>query len=167
VTVGSKVVLVGGIDARSHVRQSEVLDGGRWTDAAAIPTMRDHLAAATDGRLVYVAGGRAGGRSVDAFEAFDVQTNTWRALPRIPTARSGFGAVFIGGRIVTAGGELQGIFGDVEAYDVTARTWIALTPMRTPRHGHGVVAIGRTMMTFVGGDKAGSSASRTCEALDL
>ncbi len=40
------------------VRQTEVFDGESWTDVADIPTPREHLGAASDGRYLYAVGGR-------------------------------------------------------------------------------------------------------------
>lgn len=167
VAIGDKVVVVGGVDGPRQPRETEIFDGQTWSDGALMPTKRDHLAVATDGRLLYAAGGRSGGRSLDAFEVYDLASNRWRALRDVPTARSGFGAAFVAGRVVTAGGEAPGIFANVEAYDPAAGTWSALAPMPTPRHGHGVAAYQRTMFTLVGGDVQGLAPTAVCEALTL
>ena len=56
--VGDKIVVVGGQADNKLVPQTEVFDGKAWTDVAAIPTPREHLGAASDGRYVYAVGGR-------------------------------------------------------------------------------------------------------------
>ena len=57
--VGDKIVVVGGQAKGKLVPETEVFDGKRWTDKADIPTPREHLGAASDGRYVYAVGGRA------------------------------------------------------------------------------------------------------------
>ncbi len=56
--VGNKIVVVGGQADGKLVRETEVFDGQRWTVAADIPTPREHLGAASDGRYLYAVGGR-------------------------------------------------------------------------------------------------------------
>ena len=57
--VGDKIVVAGGQANHQLVAPTEVFDGTKWTDVAAIPTPRDHLAAVADGRYFYAVGGRA------------------------------------------------------------------------------------------------------------
>ncbi len=57
--VGDKIVVVGGQADGKLVPQTEVFDGERWTDVAELPTPREHLGAASDGRYLYAVGGRA------------------------------------------------------------------------------------------------------------
>ena len=56
--VDDKIVVVGGQADGKLVSKTEVFDGERWTDVADIPTPREHLAAASDGRYLYALGGR-------------------------------------------------------------------------------------------------------------
>ena len=56
--VGDKLVLVGGQNEKKLVPQTEVFDGKSWTDAADLPTPREHLAPVSDGFYVYTVGGR-------------------------------------------------------------------------------------------------------------
>ena len=71
--VGDSVVVAGGQDGRL-IGPSEVFDGTAWRDAAPIPTLRDHLAAATDGDHLFAVGGRPLDmeRNVRALERYDV-----------------------------------------------------------------------------------------------
>ena len=56
--VGDKIVVVGGQADGKLVAETEVFDGEGWKDVAEIPTPREHLGAASDGRYVYAVGGR-------------------------------------------------------------------------------------------------------------
>jgi N-acetylneuraminic acid mutarotase len=167
VTVGDRVVVVGGIASDRHVAPVEVLEGGHWRDGAPIPSLRDHLAAATDGRLVYAAGGRRAGAQLGSHEAYDPAADRWERLPDLPTPRSGFGAAFVRGLVVTVGGEGPRMFPEVEAFDVATRSWRRLPDMGVPRHGIGVVALGERLYALVGGVRVGLAPSAACEVLEL
>ena len=56
--VGDKIVVTGGQADGKLVPQTEVFDGDGWKDVADIPTRREHLGAASDGRYLYAVGGR-------------------------------------------------------------------------------------------------------------
>ena len=56
--VDGKIVVVGGQADGKLVTQTEVFDGESWKDVADIPTPREHLGAASDGRYLYAVGGR-------------------------------------------------------------------------------------------------------------
>src|SRR4029079_9228181 len=71
--VGDRIVVVGGQADGKLVPETEVFDGRRWTDAAELPTPREHLGAASDGRYVYAVGGRrlSAADNVGAAEGYD------------------------------------------------------------------------------------------------
>ena len=56
--VGDKIVVVGGQADGKLVDSTEVFDGKEWKEGAPIPTPREHLAAASDGKYLYAVGGR-------------------------------------------------------------------------------------------------------------
>jgi non-specific serine/threonine protein kinase len=169
--VGNKIVVVGGQADGKLVAETDVFDGTAWTDAAPIPTPRDHLAAASDRRFVYAVGGRA--RSADknlgALERFDPTTGEWQTLPDMPTPRGGLGAAIVSGNLVTMGGESAvDVFSTVEVYDTTGGTWTSLPPMRTPRHGMGVVAVGTSVYAIDGSLRpTHAEVSSVSEVIDL
>ena len=84
--VGDKIVVVGGQADGKLVPQTEVFDGERWTDAADMPTPREHLGAASDGRYVYALGGRdlSADKNVRALERYDPATDSWTKLTTCP-----------------------------------------------------------------------------------
>ena len=126
--VGDKLVVVGGQNEKQLVPQTEVFDGQSWTDAADLPTPREHLAAVSDGFYVYTVGGRflSADKNSAAFERFDPQSGEWTKLVDMPTPRGSYGAAFIDGRIVAVGGEEPTrVLATAEMYDIAEGKWIA------------------------------------------
>ncbi len=56
--VGGKLVVAGGQNQGRLVATTEVFDGKSWKTVADMPTPREHLGVATDGRYLYAVGGR-------------------------------------------------------------------------------------------------------------
>ena len=73
--VDDKIVVVGGEADGKLVPRREMYDGERWTDVDEIPTPREHLGAASDGRYLYAVGGRklSSDKNVAALERYDPQ----------------------------------------------------------------------------------------------
>jgi serine/threonine-protein kinase PknK len=165
---GDRLVVAGGRNVAALVGPTEVFDGAGWRDAEAIPTRRDHLSAASDGRSVFTVGGRflSPGALSAAHERFDPVAGAWERLPALPTARGGQGAAMAGGRLVVAGGEdPSGVYAEVEAYDIAAERWSTLPPLPTPRHGFAVEYLGGQLLALVGGTAFSVAPSAVSEAL--
>lgn len=126
--VGDRIIVTGGVDASGTLLDTtEIFDGTRWTLGAAIPTLRQMPAAASDGRLVYVVGGANGSTDLATVEAYDPAADSWTALPPLPQPRSDVGATSADGRLVVVGGRSSGqVLRSVAAFDVVTRTWTAL-----------------------------------------
>jgi N-acetylneuraminic acid mutarotase len=168
---GGKLVVVGGQANGTLVPQTDVFDGRGWRDAAPLPTPREHLAAASDGRYVYAVGGRdlSADRNTGALERYDPAADRWTKLPPMPKPAGSLGAAVVRGHLVTAGGEgPDGVLGEVQSFDLRAGAWADLPDMRTPRHGTAVAAVGSTLFALGGARQpahAGSTA--VAEALDF
>ena len=169
--VGDRIVVVGGQADDRLVDTTEVFDGKQWSDGADIPTPREHLAAASDGRYVYAVGGRdlSPDKNSAALERYDPAADSWQRLPDMPTARGGLGAAIVGGRLFAVGGETPTrVMGKVESYDIARKDWSRAPSMRTPRHGIAVAAIGRSLYALGGATRPGhASAVGTAEAHEL
>jgi N-acetylneuraminic acid mutarotase len=169
--VGEKLVVVGGQDDKQLVKQTEVFDGEKWTQAADMPTPREHLAAVSDGIYVYTLGGRAlsADENSAAFERFDPASGNWDELPDMPTSRGSYGAAFIDRRIVAVGGEEPTrVLATVEMYDIATKKWSTLAPINTPVHGEAVAAVGSTLYCIGGADRPTHEGPvATVEALDF
>ncbi|WP_094286987.1 serine/threonine-protein kinase [Mycobacterium lehmannii] len=169
--VGDKLVVVGGQSDKQLVVPTEVFDGESWTQAADMPTAREHLAAVSDDRYVYAVGGRSlsADENTAAFERFDPSSGEWEKLTDMPTARGSFGAAYIDGRIVAVGGEEPTrVLATVEMYDIANGTWTTAAPIGTPVHGQVVAAVGSTVYCIGGADRPTHEGPvATVEALDF
>jgi len=167
--VGDVLVLAGGRNGAALLGPTEIFDGSGWRDAEAIPTRRDHLSAASDGRSLFTVGGRflSSGALSAALERFDPASGAWERLPAMPTARGGQGAAMSGAnRLVVVGGEdPTGVYAEVEAYDVVSQRWAPLPPLPSPRHGLAVERVGERLLALVGGTAFGVAPSAVAEAL--
>jgi Kelch motif len=118
---------------------------GRWTEAAPLPTPRDHLAVVTvDGKL-HAIGGRYGNNDQmsQLHDIYDPATQTWTPAPPLPTARGAVAGALYKGLILVIGGEDETrTYVENEAYDVESRRWLKLAPLPAGRHGHGAAVVG-------------------------
>jgi len=169
--VDDQIVVVGGQSDGRLVDSTEVFDGERWKAGKDIPTPREHLAAASDGRFLYAVGGRAlsPDKNSAALERYDPAADRWQRLPDMPTARGGLGAAITEGHLLAVGGETAtDVLGVVESYNLARQDWSRERFMRTPRHGIAVAAIDGALYAIGGGTRPGhASASPIAEALQL
>jgi len=133
-----------------------------WRERAAMPTPRNHTAAAVVNGKIYVIGGRIGAAFIAAssnlanVEAYDPVTDTWSPpLAKMPTARSGLCVGVYQNRIFIAGGENQDFFQHTayhafEAYDPATNTWTIMPPMAIGRHGVAGGVIGNRFYAISG-----------------
>jgi Kelch motif protein len=171
--VEGRLYVAGGVGPDGRLAEETFVfdpSAGLWSVIEGQPTGREHLGVAgLDGEL-FVVGGRTGGigSNLAAAEALDLAAGSWRALPRMPTARGGSAATATSnGYVVSAGGEADRAFDEAEAYDVRGERWLSLPPMPTARHGLGVVAVGTVVYAIAGGTEPGLSVSGAVEAIDL
>ncbi|MDT5136252.1 MAG: hypothetical protein QOD58_514 [Mycobacterium sp.] len=150
--VGDRIIVTGGVDADGALlNTTEVFDGNSWTLGAPIPTPRQFLAAATDGKLVYTVGGASGSTDSAAVEAYDPAAKAWTTLPSLPRPRSDLGVAIADGRLVALGGVSGGqVLKNVSVFDLTAKTWDSLPDMATARHGMAVAAVVKTIYAIGG-----------------
>jgi len=166
VEAGGRIYVIGGNTvAGLTVGTNEVYDpaANRWESRTPMPTPRNHPAAGAVGGKVYAIGGRLAAPNIGGFvasntdvvEEYDPATNTWRALNKMPTPRSGHGYTTHQGRIYVAGGEMRdshmdAIFRDVEVFDPATHDWYRLPPMPTARHGVNLAAFGNRLHAIGG-----------------
>jgi hypothetical protein len=163
----NKIVVVGGRTGGQHpgeVAQTEIFNGKSWKVAPDIPVPGDHLAAVTDGTFLYALGGRKleASASNKAVQRFDPATGKWAQLTPMPAANSDFGAAFVGGQLITFGGE-NGltVSGTVRAYNLAAKTWSTLPSMAQARHGMGAAVVGNNTIYAIDGAKLSGHAGST------
>ena len=169
--VEGELIVVGGQAEDELVSETEVFDGKKWTDVAPLPTPREHLAAASDGRYLYAVGGRelSSDTNSGALERYDPATDEWTSLPEMPIPSGSFDATIALGHLVTVGGEQPTAVTDkVQSYELETRTWSELPPLGTPRHGLTVVVSGARLFAIDGALNPGHAESTTAaEVLDL
>jgi N-acetylneuraminic acid mutarotase len=166
--VGNKIVVVGGRTGATgatpaqDVAPTEVFDGTSWHDAASLPVPGDHLAAASDGKYVYVVGGRKleSAANTAAVQRFDPNTGHWTMLPSVPRPVSDAGVAIVDGQLIVVGGESAGtVFSTVRTYNLASKTWSTILPsLAAPRHGLAVIAVGKTLYAIDGGSRPGHDA---------
>lgn len=187
--IGGEVYVAGGIAGSSTTNRTAKYDPetNTWTELAPMPQGRNHAASATDGKKLYVFGGRGPGSGdsnavadgFDTVQVYDPATNAWRSsldagstLVPLPQARGGTGkAVFHGGEFYVMGGETKsgsgattdGVYARVDVYDPSENGWRQAAPMPTARHGVYPVLAGGRISLAAGGVKAGYSGSTVLE----
>jgi serine/threonine protein kinase/N-acetylneuraminic acid mutarotase len=157
--VGDRIIVTGGVNAAGELLNStEVFDGVSWKPGAPIPTPRQMLGAASDGKVVYALGGSTGTADLATVESYDPVANTWTNLPELPGRRSDFGVASADGRLVVVGGVSAGqVLKSVVAFDLTTQSWNGLPDMATPRHGMAVAGVGKTVYAIGGANGPGDS----------
>ncbi|OFW00746.1 MAG: hypothetical protein A3I61_19500 [Acidobacteria bacterium RIFCSPLOWO2_02_FULL_68_18] len=166
VEAGGRIYVVGGNTANGlTVGANDAFDpsANRWESRTPMPTPRNHPAAGAAGGKIYVIGGRLAAPNIGGFvssntdvvEEYDPSTNTWRAVNKMPTPRSGHGYTTFQGRIYVAGGEVRdshmdAIFRDVEVFDPATNDWYRLPPMPTARHGVNLAGFGNRLHAIGG-----------------
>ena len=152
-----RIIVTGGVDADGALlNTTEIFDGNSWTLGAPIPTPRQMLAAASDGKLVYAVGGTNGNTDLATVEAYDPAANTWTSLPDLPQARSDLGVAIADGRLVAVGGLSAGqVLKSVAVFDLTTKTWAGLPDMATARHGMAVAAVEKSVYAIGGSTDVG------------
>jgi len=131
-------------------------DRDRWRARAPMPTARGGLAVGVIDGKIYVVGGEAGGKAVNAFEMYDPVTDTWQTLPPMPTPRDHLTAAVLNGRLYVIGGRQGGIGSSMtvnEMYDPKTQRWITKAPMPSKRSGIAAAVFGRRIYIFGGEGK--------------
>jgi N-acetylneuraminic acid mutarotase len=124
--IGGKVYAVGGrsADIGTHVPAVDIYDPatGEWATGAEMPTSRGGAMGAVVGDWLFVGGGEGNAADPETgvfgqWEVYDATTDTWSALPDMPTPRHGSGAAAVGDVIYIPGGATVQAFGAVETHE--------------------------------------------------
>lgn len=123
---------------------------------APLPEGRFQHSAQTLNDRIYLFGGRNFQESTD-FWRFDPETETYEALPDLPSPQRGLVGASVGGRIYAIGGannfNLAVPF--TRAYDPSSHVWAELAPMLSARSEAAVVTI-KDQIWVLGGDNNGA-----------
>ena len=134
-----------------------------WTESTPLPFPREHLNLLPLGSRLYAVGGRIDNFSQNLQTLYVLDTaekdGKWKALPLMPTARSGTQGAVLDGRIFIFGGEkFGGVFNTSEMFDPTTERWSELTPMPVGRHGTNAVTLNGMIFIPAGGPLNGGEA---------
>lgn len=168
--VGARIIVAGGVDSNGALLNTvEIFDGSSWTLGTPIPTPRQMLAAASDGKVVYTVGGNNGTADLATVEAYDPAAKSWTRLPDLPQPRGDLGVALADRRLVAVGGQSAGqVLKSVSVLDLTTNTWAGLPDMAIARHGMAVDAIGQAVYSIGGSSDFGDGqATSSAEALQL
>jgi len=168
--VGDRIIVTGGVGTNgAPLKTTEIFDGNSWTLGADIPTARQMLSAASDGRLMYAVGGTNGNADLTNVEAYDPRANTWTSLPALAQGRSDLGVAIADGRLVAVGGLSAGqVLKSVAMLDLATKTWAPLPDMGTVRHGMAVAAVDKSVYVVGGSTDVGTSqVTSSAEAVKL
>jgi serine/threonine protein kinase/N-acetylneuraminic acid mutarotase len=168
--VGDRLIVLGGVGADGQLlNTTEVFDGTSWKLGTPIPTPRQMLGAASDGKLVYALGGSTGSSDLATVETYDPAANAWTPQSELPGRRSDFGVAIADGRLVVVGGMSQGQpIKSVVALDLATQSWNGLPDLATARHGMAVAGVGKNIYSIGGANGPGDSQiTSSAESLKL
>lgn len=113
VRMGDALIVMGGFDDDYYgaTRRVDVLNTktNQWTRWADLPEAQTHIAAATDGRYIYIAGGQIGPllspNLTNNVWRFDPKRNIWQQFGELPVIRAGAQMQFLNGKLHLIGGD--------------------------------------------------------------
>ena len=157
VAIGDSMYVVGGKGPDGHSNRVYRYDAGpgTWTRVADRPGPAvENPAVTTAGGKLLVLGGSTAPFSgaVSAAWSYDPATDTWQALPAMPTARGGAAAQVVDGHVYVAGG----MTGDgastaiVERLALATGTWQAAPALSVARDNPGSAVVDGTLYVFGG-----------------
>ncbi|HEX8324113.1 MAG TPA: kelch repeat-containing protein [Tepidisphaeraceae bacterium] len=113
VRMGDLLVVMGGFTDQylAATRRVDVLNTktGEWTRWADLPGPETHIAAATDGRYIYAAGGQTGPLLSDDLTAavyrYDPKRDVWEPFGELPEIRAGAQMQYVNKKLHVIGGD--------------------------------------------------------------
>ena len=185
--------ILGGTTIRTCYRYA--ITTRRWTPIAQMPFGVNHAAAGSDGRRLYIFGGRDGCNCLSPgfnyAQIYDPETDRWAhsemSAPSpflgfvpapLPVARGGMGvAVLARGELWVMGGETSiqgsarptdGVYTRVDIYNPATNTWRAGPPLPFGMHGISPLVLADQAVVIAGGGvQAGFSESKNFLILRL
>jgi N-acetylneuraminic acid mutarotase len=180
--VDNKLYVFGGFSGDlGPVTRSDVYDpiGDTWTRIADLPKRITHVGVAVDGHDIYFAGGYVGIGATGYNQTFgttdvwkyNTDSNTFTAMPAMPKAMAGGGAVVINRVLHYFGGDnlSRNDDGSHFALNLDDRSgWKTLASMPNPRSHMGYVAVGGKIYTIAGqhGNDAGLTTQKQTDVYD-
>ncbi len=162
----SKIYVIGGAVERAVTGETLVytIRDNAWRAAAEKPTPLRLAAGAVLSDVIYMPGGLdAAGAATDRFERFDIASETWDVLPKLPRALSGHVVVATFDNIYVFGGKTasDSFNQDGYVYALATGSWSRIGGLPTAR-SQAAAALVNDRIYVVGGTD-GQSEFTTCE----
>ena len=166
--VGEVIYLAGGAELggdRSDELWIYSIADDEWNAGAPMLLAKETDLVARE-QTLYAVAGFNGEAATDDFEAYDIVTNAWRALPPLPFKMSAHHGAVVGDDLWTFGDYAQR--GRVSHYNFETAQWqLVENTGYTPRRHAAVVAVGSDIWIFGGNtESSNSSAKDTLERFD-
>lgn len=184
--LGGKLYMVGGkTSSTTHQRTLRIYtaSSNSWATGADLPAAYaggagvENVAAVAAGGKLYVFGGQTAAFAgfVNSAAVYDPDTDSWTALPDMPTARGGATAQVIASRIYVVGGMAPSAGGAqslrlVEVYDPGANSWTTAKPLKVaPRDNasSAVLDVGGSPKLFVFGGRTLQASLNTLRSVEM
>eukprot|EP00531_Pseudo-nitzschia_arenysensis_P007626 CAMPEP_0116118718 /NCGR_PEP_ID=MMETSP0329-20121206/2256_1 /TAXON_ID=697910 /ORGANISM="Pseudo-nitzschia arenysensis, Strain B593" /LENGTH=462 /DNA_ID=CAMNT_0003612369 /DNA_START=89 /DNA_END=1474 /DNA_ORIENTATION=+ len=137
----------------------KMLTETKWKSLAPMKEARDAFVCASDSRYIYVFGGSDGaGVSLGTAERFDIKTNQWEILPKLPGGARQYPAIgMIGNKIYIIGGidEDENPLASTIVFDVSKQEWESnnVSDMEMARFGASSVVVDHFIIVIGGWHK--------------
>ncbi len=173
--IQGRLYLVGGMDQGISHGELFIYDiaTDTWTTGSPLTPPRDSAMTAVLGNALYLFGGSSrstplgDATTLDTAMVYTPATDSWSALPSMPTGRHSGVAIATETRIVVFGGEANGSLGTTELFDPALGVWDTLAEMPTGRHGVSAARIGNAIYAAGGGSDQGGAFTSVVEVLHL
>ncbi|HEX6036317.1 MAG TPA: kelch repeat-containing protein, partial [Anaerolineales bacterium] len=113
-----------------------------------------------DGKIYALGGRRSGTGELTSVEVYDPESDSWTTAPSLQTARGGFAAVAVDGKIYVLGGEVltgeKQALTSVEIFDPEKDIWEPGPDLPLPLHGVPGVSVDGVIYVLGGADRAGA-----------
>ena len=161
VGLGDRLYFLGGVGPGAEEVWSFAPATGTWRrDHAPLPTPREHLTAVALSGKLYAIGDRGHGHGNRRLvEVYDPLTDRWSPVADMHSAKSGFAAGVLNGRLHVAGGEALDsgtTFSQHEMFDPATGTWTVLAALPSARHGVASASVEGGWFVIGGATRAGA-----------
>ena len=161
-----KVLIAGGWDDHYNpLSSTEIFDpvSGKIEPGPPMGEKRVDAASAVLNGIVYVCGG-GNGSYLTSCEKFE--SNQWRPIASMKTARAGHGMASVNGYLFACGGRNgEEILSSCERYSPDEDRWELIQPMKEARYSFGAATLNGHLYVCGGEDQSGRP-MRSCEVYD-
>jgi len=144
-----------------------------WVRFKPMNTARQNICPVRQNEKIFVLGGliplSAGTAETQTAEVFDVKTQTWSDITRMPVPRTFYTAHSLNGKVYMVGGYHSGWFArnrNVYAYSTETQSWEIIPPMAEHKGQHAGAVYDNKIYIFGGLEEWGKTVSNTTQVYD-